>query len=475
MSEYTMTINGQPVSSTEVVKVVNPATGEVFAEAPDCSRDQLDLAMQSSQEAFLDWKADLARRREVMYACAAALEDAAEELGRVATMEQGMPLSMGVGSVRRSAENFRVYADLEVPRSVVQDDEAALIEVVRRPIGVIAAIKPWNVPIGMAVNTIAPAFRAGCTVVLKPSPYTPLVTLKLGEALRGVVPNGVLNVVSGGDALGQWMVEHPIPRGVSFTGSIATGKQVNTSAAPDLKRVLLELGGNDAAIVLDDVEPEALAEKLFWRAFMNAGQICMAVKRVYVPESLHDAVVEALAAKARSVRVGNGLDEGVEMGPLNNRAQFERVQGLVADAIADGASIASGGHAKQGPGYFYEPTILTDVREGSRIVDEEQFGPVLPVLPYTSIAEAIERANATNFGLGASVWSGDPIRAAEVAEKLEAGTVWVNTHAALGHDQPFQGVKWSGLGSENGLWSVYAYSDLQTVYRARSGPNTYVK
>jgi acyl-CoA reductase-like NAD-dependent aldehyde dehydrogenase len=468
MSQYTMTIDGRPASSPGALKVINPATGEVFAEVPDCTREQLDVAMQAAQRAFSGWKDDYEQRRAVMYACADALEANAEELGRLATMEQGMPLAAGVGSIRGAASNFRYYADLDIPRITVQDDDAALVEIVRRPIGVIAAIKPWNVPIGMAVNTIAPAFRAGCTVVLKPSPFTPVVTVRMGEVLRDLVPAGVLNIVSGGNELGQWMTEHPIPRGVSFTGSIATGKKVNVSAAADLKRVLLELGGNDAAIVLDDADPADVAEKLFWPAFRNSGQICMAVKRVFVPEQLEQQVVEALAAKARSVKVGNGLDEGVELGPINNEPQFERVKGLVAEAIADGAVAVAGGHPIEGDGYFFEPTILTGVAEGTRIVDEEQFGPALPILTYRTVPEAIGRANATNYGLGASVWSSDPLRAAEVAEKLEAGTVWINTHMQLTHDAPFTGMKWSGLGSEMGLWSIYAYTDPQTVFQTRS-------
>jgi acyl-CoA reductase-like NAD-dependent aldehyde dehydrogenase len=468
MTKFTMTIDGQAVTSPGTLKVINPATGEVFAEVPDCTREQLDLAMGSAQRAFHDWKDDYAKRRAVMYACADALEANAEELGRLATMEQGMPLAAGTGSVMGAARNFRYYADLDIPRITVQDDDAALIEIVRRPIGVIAAIKPWNVPIGMAVNTIAPAFRAGCTVVLKPSPFTPVVTVRMGEILRDLVPAGVLNIVSGGNELGQWMTEHPVPRGVSFTGSIATGKKVNVAAAADLKRVLLELGGNDAAIVLPDADPADVAEKLFWPAFRNSGQICMAVKRVFVPEELQEPVVEALAAKARSVKVGNGLDEGVELGPINNEPQFERVKGLVAEAIEQGAVAAAGGHPIEGDGYFFEPTILTNLAEGARIVDEEQFGPALPILTYRTVPEAIERANATNYGLGASVWSADPLRAAEVAEQLEAGTVWVNTHMQLSHDAPFTGMKWSGLGSEMGLWSIYAYTDPQTVYRTRS-------
>jgi acyl-CoA reductase-like NAD-dependent aldehyde dehydrogenase len=475
VSDYTMTIDGTPVLGDKTFAVTNPATEALAGEAPDCTEAQLELAMTTAQKALRDWRDDLELRRSVMHAAADAMEQAAEELGYIETLEQGgVPLAAAIGRTHHIAHKFRHYAELEIERVVVQDDEQALIEIARRPLGVIAAIKPWNVPLVMAINTIAPAFRAGCTVVLKPSPYTPLATLRLGEVLREVVPPGVLNVISGLDPLGQAMVEHPIPRGISFTGSVATGKKVNVTAAADLKRVLLELGGNDPAIVLDDVDPERVADQIFQGAFANVGQICMAIKRVYVPESLHDAIVEALAKRARTVHLGNGLDEETEMGPLNNRPQYERIRALVDEAVTDGATAVAGGHEVEGDGYFFEPTILTGAREGMRIVDEEQFGPALPILTYREVSEAIERANATTYGLGSSVWSNDPVRAQAVAEQLETGSAWVNTHMALGLEQPFQGMKWSGLGSENGVWSVYAYTEVQTVYRSRSGPTTYI-
>ena len=373
--------------------------------------------------------------------------------------------------VRRTGATFRRYADIELPPVAVQDDDDALVELTRQPIGVIAAIKPWNVPISMAVNAIAPAFRAGCTVVIKPSPFTPLATLRMGEMLREVVPAGTLNVLSGGNDLGQWMVEHPIPRGISFTGSIATGKKVNVTAAADLKHVLLELGGNDPAIVLDDVDPGDVADRIFWRAFRNAGQICMAVKRVFVPESIYAPVVQALAAKANAVRVGNGLDENTQMGPINNLPQYRKVGDLVDEAIAGGATVAAGGAPLDGPGYFFPPTVLADIAEGATIVDEEQFGPVLPVLSYRSVDEAIARANATNYGLGASVWSNDGDRANEVAERIEAGTVWINTHGVISPHQPFAGMKWSGVGAEGGIYSIEAYTTPHVVYRPRNNPS----
>jgi acyl-CoA reductase-like NAD-dependent aldehyde dehydrogenase len=468
MSEFTMTIAGEPASSSSTIEVVNPATGEAFAEAPNCERAQLNTAMESAREAFTHWRGDLEVRRKLMHEAAAALEARTDELGRLATSEQGQILAMADGTVKSAVRMLRSYADIELPRYVVQDDEIAFVEVVHEPIGVIAAIKPWNVPIAMAMATVAPALRAGCTVVLKPSPYTPLVTLRLGEILRDVLPPGVLNVVSGADPLGEWMVNHPIPRGISFTGSIATGKRVNEAAARDLKRVLLELGGNDAAIVLDDVDPEEVADGLFQGAFTNSGQVCMGIKRVFVPEEMHDALASALARRAESTVLGNGLDQSSQLGPINNRPQLERVTEIVDEAIAAGGKALAGGQPLPTPGYFYPPTIVTGVAEGTRLVDDEQFGPALPLLPYQGIDEAIERANATSFGLGSSVWSNDHDRAAAVAERLEAGTTWINTHARLSPTQPFVGTKWSGLGAGNGRYAVETFSNMHTLYWART-------
>jgi acyl-CoA reductase-like NAD-dependent aldehyde dehydrogenase len=467
VENLSMLIDGAMVSSDTFSDVINPATGEVVYRVPDCSREELDVAMNAAQRAYREWRVDDDRRREILRACAKALENSVDELARVQTLEQGMPLAASVQGIQGSAANFDRYADLEIPVVTVKDDDEALIQVVRRPLGVVAAIKPWNVPIGQAVGVIAPALRAGCTVVLKPSEYTPAATLVLGEILRDVIPTGVLNIVSGSGEVGSWMVEHPIPRGISFTGSVATGKKVNAMAAPDLKRVLLELGGNDAAIVLDDVDPDVLAERIFWTAFRNSGQICMATKRVYVPEALHDPIVASLARIASAVKVGDGMEESTELGPLCNSMQYERVKGLVADAIKDGATVAAGGNAIDSSGYFFEPTILANAHEGMRIVDEEQFGPALPILTYKTLDEVIDRANATNFGLGASVWSSDTGRAAEVAALLESGNAWVNTHSQQHPNAPFGGAKWSGVGSQNGLYSIFAYTDPQTTWTSR--------
>ena len=366
-----------------------------------------------------------------------------------------------------SAAWLNYYANLESPRVVLRDDDFAHVEVVRRPIGVVAGITPWNFPLVLAFWKIAPALVAGNTMVLKPSPFTPLATLKTVELLQDALPAGVLNAVSGGDGLGAMMTSHPVPRKISFTGSTATGRKVAASAAPDLKRLTLELGGNDPAIVLDDADPVVVGNAIFESAFNNCGQVCSAIKRVYVPESLHAQVVEVLAERAASIVVGDGTDPATKLGPINNAPQYERVKMLVSDALSHGVTAVTGGAAMDRAGYFFQPTILTGAHEGLRIVDEEQFGPALPVMTYRSVDEVLERANNTNFGLSGSVWGGDTERAAQVASQLECGTIWVNTHLQLAPNQPFGGFKWSGVGTENGIWGLEAFTEVQAVHRSK--------
>ncbi|TDD93651.1 aldehyde dehydrogenase family protein [Actinomadura rubrisoli] len=463
-----MTIGGAAVRATGTFGVINPATGEVAERAPDASRDQLDAAMTAARAAYPAWRRDEAARREALLAAADLLFARSEEIGRILTLEQGKPLTDATMEVVGAGVWLKYFAGLELPGEVIRDDADARVEVVRRPMGVVAAITPWNYPLLLAVWKLAPALLAGNTVVLKPSPFTPLSSLKLGEVLRGVLPPGVLNVVTGGDRLGAWMTAHEVPRKISFTGSVATGKRVAAAAAPDLKRVTLELGGNDPAILLDDVDPGAVAARLFGGAFQNNGQVCSAIKRVYAPEALYGDVVDALAEQARAARVGDGMREDVQYGPINNRPQYERVGELVAEAVAGGARAAAGGGPIDRPGYFFEPTILADVADGARIVDEEQFGPALPVIKYTDLDEALARANGTHFGLSGSVWGTDADRAAEVAAELECGTAWVNTHLALSPSQPFGGIKWSGVGVENGTWGLYGFTEIQVIHRSKT-------
>lgn len=460
MSEYTMTIDGKGVTATNTFGVINPATGQVFAHAPECSKSQLDQAMEAASSAFKAWQRDEGKRRQVLLDCAEAIKRATPELAKVLTMEQGKPLARATEECIGGAVWVQVTAGLKLPVDVIQE---GAVEVIRKPYGVVGAITPWNFPLMLALWKIGPALLAGNTVVLKPSPFTPLSSLKLGEILREVVPAGVLNIVSGGNELGQWVSEHPLVRKVSFTGSVATGKKIAIAAAPDLKRVTLELGGNDAAIVLADVDPAKAAEKLFWGAFANSGQVCSAIKRLYVHESIYGKMVDAITEIAKHTKMGDGLAGDSALGPINNKPQFERVRELVEDAKRAGAKICAGGAARAGGGYFFEPTIMTDVSDGVRIVDEEQFGPALPILPFRDVEDAIERANATHFGLSGSVWTNDVAKGRSLVTRLDCGTGWVNQHLAIRPDAPFGGSKWSGLGYEGGAYGLAAYTQLQTV------------
>ncbi|MFE9424881.1 aldehyde dehydrogenase family protein [Kitasatospora sp. NPDC006697] len=436
--------------------VVDPATGEPFAEAPDQHPDELDAIVERSRRAWLGWRADPGARTAALLAAAAAVEAAEAELAPLLTREQGKPLAESRAEVARTAARLRYFAELApgpAPQPV-EDGRPVRSELRWRPLGPVAAIVPWNFPLQLASSKLAPALAAGNTVVLKPSPFTPLATLRLASALAEALPPDVFTVVTGREPLGARMAAHPGFRHVTFTGSIPTGRAVAAGAAASLARVTLELGGNDAAVLLDDVEVPAVAERLFWAAFRNCGQVCMAVKRVYVPDRLHGEVVDALAGLAKAVEVGPGLDPASRLGPVNNAPQLARVEEVTARALADGARAAAGGHRLDRPGYFFAPTVLTEVPPDSPVVAREQFGPVLPVLPYRDLEQALAAANGTGYGLGGSVWGSDPDRAQAVAERLECGTAWVNHHAELSLAQPFAGVKESGLGVAGGPWGL---------------------
>nr|WP_202520268.1 aldehyde dehydrogenase family protein [Streptomyces sp. SID5614] len=449
--------------------VLDPATGEVFDEAPDQRAQELDAAVNQAHEAWRSWRSDPAARAAALLASADAVEAAGPELAPLLTREQGKPLTESYAEITRTAARLRWFAAAAPEPRTIQDGRAVHSEIRWRSLGPVAAVVPWNFPLQLASAKFAPALAAGNTVVLKPSPFTPLATRLLGSVLSAALPEGVLTVLTGREPLGALLASHPGIRHVTFTGSVPTGRAVAAGAASGLARVTLELGGNDAAVLLDDVDVERIADRLFWAAFRNCGQVCMAVKRVYAPARLHDRVVEALAARAKAVVVGAGLDEDTELGPLNNAAQLARVERYTARALADGARAAAGGHRLDRPGWFHAPTVLTDVPPDSPVVTEEQFGPVLPVLPYGSIDEAVDAANATRFGLGGSVWGTDLDRAEAVAGRLECGTAWINHHAELSLAQPFAGVKESGVGVAGGPWGLYGNLSPFVVHRPLEG------
>lgn len=452
--------------------VVNPATGEQAGEAPRCSQAQLDEAMAAAAAAWPAWSADEAGRREALRTAAKAVGSAAPALGATVTLEQGKPKGMAIGEAFAASAVLRGCADLELEPVTLRDDDRAHVELVRRPLGVAAAITPWNFPVAIAAAKIAPALRAGNTIVVKPSPHTPLSTLQLGELLAGVLPPGVCTVVAGDDALGAAIVGHATPAVVSLTGAIETGRRVAASTGAQLKRTILELGGNDAAIVLDDVDPADVAGKLFWEAFANSGQACLLIKRLYVPRARRDEIVEALVARARATRIGDGADKGVELGPVTTEAQLDRLEGLVAAAIAGGARLATGGRRLDRPGFFFPPSVLVDVDDSMAVASEEQFGPLLPVLAYDDVEDALARANDTHYGLGGSVWATDEDRAWSIATRLECGTAWVNSHSELGGDQPVAPAKCSGVGVEGGLMGLHEYTALQVRRRPGYRPTT---
>lgn len=467
MPDLTMTIAGKREASKETFPVLNPANGQLIAYAPECTPELLDAAVMSANEAREPWLADPAARSSALLDIAARVEGNVNELAALITEEQGKPLHEAKDELVAAVGDLRYYAGLNVPVDTVADTDDLFVQVLRRPIGAIAAITPWNFPLGTAMSKLAPALAAGCTVVLKPSPYTPLSSLRFGELVRDALPLGVLNVVSGNDSLGSLMTSHPLVRMISFTGSVATGKKIAVTAAADLKRVLLELGGNDPAIVLDDADVDAAADGVFANAFANCGQICVAIKRVYAPKALYGQLVDALADRARAARLGDGRDPGTDIGPLCNPVQRDRIQELVGDALQSGIRAATGGAVTDGPGYFYEPTVLAGLNGNERIVVEEQFGPALPVIEYSDIEEAIAEANDSHYGLGASVWTSDPERGRTLAPQVESGTVWVNTHQAGIPGQPFGGLKWSGIGVEGGPWGMLAYTELQAIHTNR--------
>ncbi|MFE9924370.1 aldehyde dehydrogenase family protein [Streptomyces sp. NPDC005774] len=462
-----MTIDGKPVDTRDTFDVVNPATGIVEAQAPECTPEQLDQAMTSAARAQTSWKRDDDARRQALRDLADAVDAHQEELTALLIQETGKPRAVAAAEVVSSAPWIRYYADLDWPKRVIQDDATARIEVAHRPMGVVAAITPWNGPVGMWTWKIAPALRGGNTVVLKPSPFTPLSTLLLGRIGAEVLPPGVINIVTGGDELGKAMTSHPTPRKISFTGSIPAGRSVAVNAAHDLKRVTLELGGNDAAIVLDDADLEKTAGTLFAFSMFNCGQICCIPKRIFVPANRYEEFVDAFGAAARATAVGDPTDPATAMGPLTTRPQFDRVSELVSDAVARGARVVSGGKPIEGGGYFFEPTVFADVAEGTRIVDEEQFGPAIPLLKYDTVDEAVTRANATDYGLSGSVWSADEAKARAVAEQLECGTAWVNCHAMLPSHAPFSGAKHSGLGVANGEDGLRSFTEQQVIHTAK--------
>jgi len=467
MTEFRLLVDGKLVESASTLDVINPATGRTLTAAPRADRAQLDQAVAAAKTAFPIWSATpLRQRAALLVQLAEALEAEQGALALLLTQEQGKPLPQALWEIDWAIGTIRYFATLDLPTEVLKEDATQKVVRQHKSLGVVAAITPWNFPVALLINKVAPALLAGNTVVAKPAPTTPLTTLRFGELCARVLPAGVVNVIVDQNDLGTALTSHPDVAKVAFTGSTATGKKVMASAAGTLKRLTLELGGNDAAIVLRDVDPKDVAPQLYAAAMFNAGQTCIAIKRLYVHDSIYDAVCDELGRLTRETVVGDGLEQRTQMGPIQNLAQFEKVKGFLEDARQNGKIVAGGGVLER-EGYFVQPTIVRDIPDNARLVREEQFGPVLPVLRYSDIDEVIARANDTEFGLGGSVWSSDRDRAFGVATRFNAGTVWVNKHLDLGPDTPYAGAKQSGIGTELGREGLEEFTQATIINVAK--------
>lgn len=466
MKTYNTIIGGKQITAKNTFEVKNPATEELIGHAPISSKTEVEQAVNAAKNAQPSWAAledDV--RKDYIMKVADVLSNNTEILARWITKEQGKPLA-GPGSMFEMEACVgwtQVPASLDLPVEVVFEDDTRRDELHRKPIGVVAAIAPWNWPLMIAIWQIIPAIRAGNTVVLKPSEYTTIGTLEMVRLINEVLPAGVLNTVSGPGEIGAELVANKDVGKVMFTGSNSTGEKIIKATAGNMTRLTLELGGNDAAIIMEDINAEAIAEGLFWGSFLNMGQTCACAKRLYVHESKYEEVISVLSDLAQKMPMGNGLDEGVVLGPIQNKMQYDKVVDLVEDAKANNARIVCGGSAKEGKGFFYPITIIADVTDGTRIVDEEQFGPVLPIIKYSNIEEAIKSANRLEAGLGASVWSSNIDEAKKVAARVEAGTVWINQHGAIHPMVPFGGIKGSGYGVEFGVDGLKSVTQPQVI------------
>lgn len=465
VKQFGMTINGETVYTKNTLPVINPANEEVIAQVPHADENDLNLAVHAARAAFPSWAAlSVEERAQMLEEFADAIEQNSEELARLFTLEMGRPYQGALQEVSGAAKTVKFYAKQRLPREILQDKDTHYVEKYYTPLGVAGLIVPWNFPVSLAVWKVSPALLTGNTVVLKPSPNTPLTTLYLGELAKEIFPKGVFNVITGANELGAWMTEHSGIDKISFTGSTGTGKKVMQGAAINLKRVTLELGGNDAAIVLEDADPKKVAKPLFWAAFLNTAQVCVATKRLYVHEKIYDELLTELVNYAKTVKVGDGMDPETQLGPLQNKTQYEKVKGIIEDTKRSGAKIVLGGEIDESkPGYFIPITIVDNPADDSRVVVEEAFGPILPVLKYHDYDDVIQRANNTIYGLGASVWGEDLALARSIADRLEAGTVWINEAQVLHPKFPFGGHKQSGIGVEHSLEGITEYTNTKVV------------
>jgi acyl-CoA reductase-like NAD-dependent aldehyde dehydrogenase len=465
LRNFGLLINGRIEAGANFTPVINPATGALLVDCPRASVEQAAAAVEAAKAAFPSWSNQPVEvRRSALVSIADRIKANDEELTHLLVLEQGKPLAEAAAEVLYTELFFRAFAEFSLDDRLIEESENRRVILKRQALGPVAAIVPWNFPLLLAASKIAPALLAGNTVILKPAPTTPLTSLMLGEICANLVPAGVFNVIADQNDLGDFLTRHPDVRKVAFTGSTETGRKVMANSAQTIKRVTLELGGNDPAIVLPAANIRATAAGIFATAFANCGQVCMAIKRVYAHDTIYDELCRELAQLADAAVVGDGLAEGTQIGPLQNDAQFSKLKSYLLSIGNDGCIIA-GGEIVDRPGYFMRPTIVRDIHDGHPLVDEEQFGPILPIIRYSDPMDAVQRANASNLGLGASVW-GPVEQALELGAKLEAGNVWINKHMDFGPTIPFAGAKQSGIGVELAVEGLDEYTQIQVLNQA---------
>jgi acyl-CoA reductase-like NAD-dependent aldehyde dehydrogenase len=467
MYSFSNMVGGKTLSANASFDVINPSTHDLAGKAPLATSADLDQAVAAAAAAFPAWSGlSDAERQDYCHRVADKLEQHHEELARILTSEQGKPMA-GMGSMFEIGGAIawaRYNAALEIPVEVLQDNDNGRVEMHRKPIGVVGSITPWNWPVMIAVWHIIPAIRTGNTVVNKPSPFTPLSTLRMIELMNEVLPAGVVNSLTGDDSLGAAMSSHAKIGKIVFTGSTPTGQKIMTSAADTLKRLTLELGGNDAGIVLPDCDPAAIAPGVFWGAFINNGQTCAALKRLYVHDSIYQQVCDELVAFARTIKVGDGFDDNSDLGPIQNRMQFDKVNRLVRQSLELGSQLLLGGPVDDPDTLFFQITLIATDSASDPLVQHEQFGPALPIIPFSDIDAVIAAANDNQNGLGGSIWTDDQQQFRQLASRMECGSVWHNKHGAIQPDVPFGGVKCSGVGVEFGKEGLLANTNIQVLF-----------
>lgn len=459
-------LNGMQIyGQGEKIAVINPANEEIIAEVASATVEQVNESVDVAFDAFKSWKnIDDKLIQQMLLDIADSILNEKNELAELITLEQGKPLFLANIEVEQSVQWIKNIAELEIPIEHYVESNGKKINVYNRPLGVVASITPWNWPFMIAVWHIIPALKTKNCIINKPSEFTPLSTIRLVEIINQVLPKGVCNLVLGQGEVGKALSEHPKVQKVVFTGSTRTGQKILQGTISTLKSVVLELGGNDVGIVLDDVNVDAVANKIFQSAFLNAGQTCACLKRLYIHEKVYESLVSKLVEIANQQVIGDGLDSRTTFGPVQNVIQYRKVKNILDDAISNGGIILNQQVSHLGKGYFIAPTLVANLQDGTALLDDEQFGPVLPIVKFSDVAQVIEKINQSDFGLGGSIWTQDLAKAAELSEQMESGTVWINSHGDLSPSAAFGGWKLSGLGFSFGIDGLLQFTHKQSVH-----------